>query len=247
LSERYGVERTPEPRAKRVAKSFHCNDGSGSPCEEVAPATGVLGAFVGLALDVLDDSEKGPLKRADDFNRDVKVKIEGHLDSEEILDMYNLIAYVEGDENERIVSQDAAHLAKERVEGGHPEVDDGVEQYCARQASVASAHPRHVLNAEIECRIERFGDLNHRRRQVEAVDRHALIVEVSRDMARPAAEIGNHAALTYLLGEAIQEMTVQGFALEFPREMLGVCGGCRVIACEDVHWRYWCSRGARAA
>src|SRR5262245_17241179 len=92
------------------------------------------------------------------------------------------------------------------------EVHDRVEGDHAREALGRQVERPHVSHPELQLGIEPPCLLDHLRRQVDADHGHALLMQVSRDVAGAAAEVGHEAATAHLLGEPVEEMAIEGLA-----------------------------------
>src|SRR4028119_1733827 len=208
---------------KQCPTTYSCtlSGGSDSSCEEIAATAWVFDLWVGLPLDVLDNSEPCVPQSPDHGAWDMKAEVQGDRRAEELIEVSHLVSDVERDQRQASRHQSSAGLLENRVELVRREVHDGVERHDPRETRIGEVEPRHVSDANLEIRVKAFGDSDHSWREVDADDGDTLLVEIASDMAGTASEVGNGTAAACLLREPVEEVPVERLAVELRRPVLG--------------------------
>lgn len=120
------------------------------------------------------------------------------------------------------------------------DVDKAVEGDNTGTGGVGERDGAHGALPELDVSVQTAGFPDHLRRDVDADDVHAEIVEESCDMARTAAEIqdGQSFACRHLgdtLGEARQQFAVERFVGQLTGDPPGVFGGDAIVALSCFH------------
>jgi ELWxxDGT repeat protein len=184
---------------------------------------------------VLDDGELCAPQRLDDDAWKVKTEIQGDGCAEEVVDVDHVVSDVERDQRQTSGRQSPASLPEDRAELGRTEVHDGIERHDAREARLRKVELSHVSDAELNLRLKVLRHPDHLRREVDADDGDAPLLEIPGDLPGSAPEVGHEAAAACFLGEAVEEVPVERLVVELRGEMLGVGLGRRVVAFADVH------------
>jgi hypothetical protein len=193
-----------------------CRFPSRSPRKKVTPPTGILGSLVRLALDVLGNHKIRGAKSRDDSIWTVELKVERDLSAKQVVHVDKPLANVKGNECQATRHEDPPHLLEDWREFGHAEVYDGIEHHHSNKTGIIRSHMPHVFHSEFKVGIQALRHRDHIWRNVEPKDADTLLTQISCDMPRPAAEIGDETAATSVFGKPVQEMPVEWFTLELP-------------------------------
>lgn len=144
--------------------------------------------------------------------------------------MERMIADVERDENHAAERYHPPQLSHDRTKLRRFEMDHGVEGHGSGEACLWEVKREEVAHAEVEIGVQTGCTVDHLGREVDAQGIHALVVEVSSDVAGAAAEVSHPSLASYLFGKTVEEMAVEGFLRQFGGHVFGVRLGRRVVA-----------------
>ena len=218
-----------------LSTSAVCKPMLGSPCEQVATTTSILHALVGLTFHTFDDNEVSSPQGLGDSAWCMKPKVQGDRRAEEVIDVDDLVAHMERNQCQPPRRQYPPELKHDSVELGGIEMHDRIERNEPCKARSRQAELPDIAHAEVETRVEARGALDHLRRDINSDNGHSLIVQISRDVSRATAKIGDEPPTACVLGEPIQEMPVERLLSQLRGQMLGVGFGCRIVTFTNIH------------
>jgi len=96
-------------------------------------------------------------------------------------------------------------------------VDDGVEGGDASPGFVGYVERQHVALPELDSRRQAPRLLHHGRRQVDATDVNAVLVQILSNLARAATHVARR-GLADAGGEAVELLPVEGLVLELAKD-----------------------------
>jgi hypothetical protein len=137
---------------------------------------------------------------------------------------------MKGQEKQPPWSQDPPKLAKRGHHAITRDMDERVERNESRPCSVGYGKRLHVCLSELNDGMKLPGALNHPWREVDADDTYAAIMQVTRHMARAAADVGDPPEVADLLRELVKKQSVERFMLKLRCDTRGVVVGDGVIA-----------------
>ena len=149
--------------------------------------------------------------------------------------MEDLLADVERHQCQPATGQYPPELTHDPVEFGGLEVHDRIECDKPREARRRQAERPHVAHPELESGVEPRCAPDHLRGDIDADDRHALIVKVFRDVSGAATNVGHEPSAACILGETIQEMSVERLPIQLRGQMRGIGVGGRVVTLTNIH------------
>lgn len=141
-----------------------------------------------------------------------KAEIERNLLVPPLVQVQHLVADVECDQHAPAGLERAPPLAKCGQQVARVEVDDAVECYDPAQRRVRKRQGAHVGLLETDSRKTLARLLDHSCRQIESDHIRSSIGQKHRDMARPAANVGDRPQVANLLGKCQQQRAIERLA-----------------------------------
>src|SRR5262245_21670259 len=165
----------------------------------------------------------------------MKSKVQVHRRAEEVVDVDDVVADVERNQCQPATRQHLPELSHDSAELGGVEMHDRIEGNKPYKARRWQAELPHVARPKVETRIEAYRALDHFWREINADDRHALIMKVLRNVSGTAANIRDEPSTACFLGESIQKMPVERLLGQLRGQMLSVGFGRRVVTFTNIH------------
>ena len=109
-------------------------------------------------------------------------------------------------------------------------MDERVERSDSLPCFVGYGERLHVRLLELNGGMQLAGGVNHPWREVDADDTYAAIMQVARDVARTAADVGDPSEVSDLLRELVKKQSVERLVLKLRCDPRGVVVSDGVIA-----------------
>src|SRR5690349_18673220 len=136
---------------------------------------------------------------------------------------------MKSEEEEATRLERAKHFAKSLEDVGPRNVNDGIESHDGGPSAIFHVERQHVALLKFNGGIQFAGLLEHARRKIDAEDLRAAVVQVTRHVARAAAEFADAAGAFRTRRELIKKHAVERLVLEFAGNSGGVFFGDAVV------------------
>src|SRR6516165_3630419 len=110
------------------------------------------------------------------------------------------------------------------------DVDDGVEGRNARPRAARDIQRHHVALPELHVRCQPTRSLHHGRRQVDATDVNAALVQVTSNLPGTATHVARRADVAHARGEPVEQLSVERLVLQLLEDASDILLGYEVVA-----------------
>src|SRR5262245_12812643 len=110
------------------------------------------------------------------------------------------------------------------------DVDDGVEGRNSRPRAVRDIQRHHVVLPELHVRCQPTRSLHHGRRQVDAADVNATLVQVTSNVPGTATHVARRADVVHARGEPVEQLPVERLVLQLLENASDILVGYEVVA-----------------
>lgn len=146
------------------------------------------------------------------------------------LEVHGLVADVESEKQRRSRFERSRELLERARYLGMRNVDDRIERDDAGPGTVAYRQRSHVATRERDAGMQAPCVLDHARREIEAADAHAALMEITADVSGAAAEVGDCATAPDAAGKAVQDRSIERLVIELVKDAANVLVRDRIVA-----------------
>src|SRR5436309_836652 len=101
-------------------------------------------------------------------------------------------------------------------------MDDGIEADDSRQGGVRNLQGPHIASLKRNVRTQTPRPFDHLFRKVDTAHAHLTILQVTRNLPRPAADFTNLALSSHNLSKLMEQLAVKRLSLQFIEELVNV-------------------------